>query len=116
RLTTNRPIQAALARLGVRTGQGRLVPHSPAPALLAALALHLVHDLACRDGHQQAPEAIPVIEPREPALLGAPAKAVEGAESDVLLVERPPGLRTEIRAGQAYELMEIALPEPLGGD
>jgi len=77
--------------------------HLPAAALQPALRLDHVGRLARRDHQQHLPEVVAVVEPREPARLGRPHEAVEGAEGDVLLVGRAARPAAEVAAGQPDE-------------
>jgi hypothetical protein len=65
--------------------------------------------------HQEFPEVIPVFQAGEPALLGPPAKTVEGTQGDVFFIRsgaRQPG---QFPAGESDEAMEVPLPEFLNG-
>ena len=86
---------------------------SPPAALLPRLVPHRVERLAHRDRRQQPPEVVPVVQLRELAPAGAIAEALEGAQGHVLLVERPPAMRRQPRAGQPDQPLEVAIPEPL---
>jgi hypothetical protein len=83
--------------------------------LAAPSAFDLVEGLAHRQHDQQAPEVVPVGQPRETAAVDAPAEAVEGAEGRVLLVlDRPrTAVVLELPLRQADEPLEVALPEAL---
>jgi hypothetical protein len=71
--------------------------------------------LAGRHDDEQTPQAIAVGQCRKTVILRGPAEAVEGAESDVLLVGGTAGSAVEFFAGQMNEPLKIAFPEGLGG-
>src|SRR5262249_12813339 len=85
----------------------------PGVPLLARLVLVQVARLAQRDDHQELPQVVAVVELGEAALLRPAAEAVEGAERHVLLVGDGAAGGPQALPGQAHELREIALPEPL---
>jgi hypothetical protein len=61
------------------------------------------------------PEVVPVLKPGELAVSGPAAEALEDAEGDVLLVGGAADGPAEPGAGQHDELLEVRLPELLGG-
>src|SRR5262249_46593355 len=81
-------------------GQGGLVEHGPASPLLPALVLRQVRRLAGGEEDEELPQVQAVVQLGKAAVLGPPAEAVEGAESDVLLVGGAAGRGAELLAGQ----------------
>ena len=75
---------------------------------------HVVGGLPQGKGGQQTPQAVPVGQVREPAVLGVPAERVERAEGHVLLVGRPPRGIAQPGPGQPDQAREIPLPQVLG--
>jgi hypothetical protein len=67
--------------------------------------------LAPGQHHEQPPQAVPVVQIREVALLGAAEEAVKGAQDHVLLVGHAPGSRLEGSPGQAHQAVEVVPPD-----
>src|SRR5262249_13654392 len=92
--------------------RGIFRPHSC--PFLPALVPFPVGGLARRDHHQQAPQIVPVVQPRETAILDTPVQAVEGTEGDILLINHAVRRATKFDAGQPNQSPEVTLPQLLG--
>src|SRR5262249_11029588 len=116
RLAVEQLLQAHLPGAGSGdAGQRRLIEDRVATPLRAALAEPELVGLAGRDGDQQPPEVVAVVQLREAILGGAAAEAVEGAQRHVLLVRTAARRAFQFLAGQPDQPLEIALPQLLRG-
>src|SRR5262249_26332458 len=86
-----------------------------AASLGGLLAAHQVQRLLGRHGDEQPPQVVAVVELREAVALSIAAKAVEGADGDILRIGCAAEKVLQALAGQHDELLEIALPELLRG-
>src|SRR5262245_55080327 len=86
-----------------------------APPLLALLAEPELVGLASRDGDQEPPKVVAVVQLREAALPRPSTETIEGTQGHVLLVLTAARQPLHFLAGQSDQLLEIALPQLLCG-
>jgi hypothetical protein len=98
-----------------RLHPGRLVLPRRAAAFPPPLVAEQVRGLAHRDDHQQPPQAVPIEQVGEAALLGGAAEAVEGRQRHVLLVGHAARRALQLLSSQPDQAVKVALPQLLDG-